>query len=303
MTEWIRALEQAGLACRAHCALAPRGTFRIGGTAALAVFPQSREQLLRALCLLRDAGERYAVVGRGSNLLYPDGEYPGTVVFTGGVCGLELHGTECVAEAGASLPSLALRARDAGLSGLEFACGIPGTLGGAVLMNAGAFGGCMAQVVLRSEYWDAAAGRCGSFAGAAQEFAVRSSIYAQQSRYTVLSAVLRLRQGSRSEIAARMEDCRRRRAATQPQGLPNAGSIFRHPPGQYAGRLIEECGLKGVCVGGAAVSERHAGFIVNRGGATARDVLALIDLIRECVLRRTGIRLECELRRLDGQPI
>ena len=168
MTEWIRALEQAGLACRAHCALAPRGTFRIGGTAALAVFPQSREQLLRALCLLRDAGERYAVVGRGSNLLYPDGEYPGTVVFTGGVCGLELHGTECVAEAGVSLPSLALRARDAGLSGLEFACGIPGTLGGAVLMNAGAFGGCMAQVVLRSEYWDAAAGRCGSFAGAAQ---------------------------------------------------------------------------------------------------------------------------------------
>ena len=303
MTDLCVRLERDGIAYEEHCPLSPRGSFRIGGTAALAVFPQSREQLIRSLLLTRDAGCPYAVVGKGSNLLYPDGEYAGTVIFTGGVRELRVCGTGITASAGLSLPALALRARDAALTGLEFAAGIPGTLGGAVFMNAGAFGGCMEQVVLRSEFWDARDGCCGCLEGGAQEFSVRSSIYMREARYTILGAVLELREGNREEIGSRMEDYRRRRSAAQPLGLPNAGSIFRHPPGHFAGRLIEDCGLKGVCVGGAAVSEKHAGFIVNRGGATAHDVLALIDLIRERVLRQTGIALECELRRLDGRPI
>ena len=303
MTDLCPRLEQEGIACEEHCPLSPRGSFRIGGAAALAVFPQSREQLLRTLRLTRDAGVPYAVVGNGSNLLYPDGEYQGAVIFTGGVRELHIRKNEIIVSAGLPLPALAVRVRDAGLSGAEFAAGIPGTVGGAVFMNAGAFGGCMAQIVLRSEFWDAENGCCGNLEGEAHAFAVRSSIYAGHTGYTILGAVLRLWAGDREEISARMEDYRRHRAATQPLELPNAGSIFRHPPGYFAGKLIEDCGLKGVCVGGAAVSEKHAGFIVNRGGATARDVLALIDLIQERVLRQTGIVLECELRRLDGRPI
>lgn len=303
MTDLFGSLEREEIACEANCALSPRGSFHIGGTAELAVFPQNRKQLIRTLALTRDSGISYAVVGKGSNLLYPDGEYKGAVIFTDGVREMHLRGTEITASAGVPLSVVARHARDAGLSGAEFAAGIPGTVGGAVFMNAGAFGGCMAQIVPCSEFWDARNGLCGRFEGEAQRFSVRSSVYALEPCYTVLGAVLRLREGSREEITARMEDYRRRRSATQPLELPNAGSIFRHPPGHFAGKLIEDCGLKGTCVGGAAVSEKHAGFIVNRGGATANDVLTLIERIREIVLQQTGIYLECELRRLDGKPI
>lgn len=300
-TKLFHALEQEGIPCRSGCPLAARSTFRIGGTAALAAFPQTRDQLISVLMLARDSDVPYTVIGNASNVLFPDGEYPGLIVFTGELRGLSSLGCEITADAGASLAALAKLAKAESLSGAEFAAGIPGTVGGAVLMNAGAFGGSMAQITVRSDYWDAETNTVGSFSGSEHCFATRSSIYAGQPRYIILGAVLRLRTGFWDEINDRMEEFARRRRMTQPLNLPNAGSIFRHPPGQFAGKLIENCGLKGASVGGAAVSEKHAGFIVNRGDATAKDVLELIRLIRERVFRETGITLECEIRIVGDQ--
>ena len=200
------------------------------------------------------------------------------------------------AAAGAPLPALAADAWRHGLSGLEFAQGIPGTLGGGVFMNAGAFGGCMADVTEWSEWFDCASGEVGRFSGAEQRFGTRTSIYEAEKRWILLGAGLRLTPGDPDAIRAKMEDCRMRRQRTQPLELPSAGSVFRHPPGAFAGKLIEDCGLKGTRIGGAEVSVKHAGFIVNRGGATAQDVTDLISYIRETVLRETGYRLECEVR-------
>lgn len=302
-TKLSQLFEQENIPFRQDCPLAERSTFRIGGTAALAAFPQTRDQLIRVLTLARDGEVPYTVIGNASNVLFPDGEYPGLIVFTGDMRQLSCLGNEITADAGATLAALAKLAKSESLTGAEFAAGIPGTVGGAVLMNAGAFGGSMAQITVRSDYWDVETGTVGSFAGAEQKFATRSSIYAGEPRYIILGAVLRLRVGFWDEINERMEEYARRRRMSQPLGLPNAGSIFRHPPGQFAGKLIEECGLKGASVGGAAVSEKHAGFIVNRGGATAKDVAELIGLIRERVLRETGITLECEIRAVGDRTL
>lgn len=299
MTERIRLLEERGIEFRTDLELKPYSTLRIGGSVALAVFPKTREQLIGALEIVSREGGRYAVVGKGSNLLFPDGVYQGTFIFTSRATSVSFCGDTVTALSGVALPTLASRAARASLSGLEFASGIPGTVGGAVLMNAGAFGGEMAQVTVSSEYWDAQAARCGRFEGAEQKFGVRTSVYAGQPRYTVLSATLRLRKGDPTEIRARMEEYRKRRCATQPLELANAGSIFKHPQGHFAGKLIEECGLKGTRVGDAEVSEKHAGFIVNRGQATAADVKALISLIQEQVMHRFGVFLETELRILE----
>lgn len=303
MTQLCRQLEQEGISAAEHYPLAGCSTFRIGGAAALAVFPRSREQLLRTLVLISDRGCAYRVIGNGSNMLFPDGEYPGAVVFTGEYRELTCTENEITASAGVPLSALARLARDRSLSGAEFAAGIPGTVGGAVFMNAGAFGCSMEQITVWSDYWDAEHVACGRLTGSEQCFSTRSSIYTERPYHTVLSAGFHLQKGNIEDIRLRMADFRARRNASQPQDCPNAGSIFRHPPGHFAGQLIEECGLKGVSVGGAEVSRKHAGFIVNRGGATERDVRALIALIRERVLQETGIMLECEIRTLDNQPI
>ena len=236
------------------------------------------------------------MVGNGSNLLFPDGVYTGLMIFTRNLRAAELTGDTVTAEAGVPLPALAVEALRAGLSGLEFAQGIPGTVGGGVFMNAGAFGGCMADVTAWSEWYDCESGETGRFEGDSQRFGIRTSIYEREKRYILLGAGLKLRADDPNAIRARMEDFRDRRRRTQPIELPSAGSIFRHPLGAYAGRLIEDCGLKGTRIGGAEVSAKHAGFIVNMGGATAGDVVDLIALIRERVERQTGYRLECEIR-------
>ena len=228
--------------------------------------------------------------------MFPDGRYSGVMVFTGRWQQITRQESCFYASAGVSLYTLSVAARDASLGGAEFAYGIPGTLGGAVLMNAGAFGGCMADICLRSEYFDAQTGETGFFAGAEQAFANRTSIYEKHPRYTVLGAELALTPDNKAAITARMEDYMARRRSTQPLEFPSAGSVFKRPVGHFAGKLIEDCGLKGVSVGGAQVSQKHAGFIINRGGATASDVKALVDLIRNRVLSQTGVELECEIR-------
>lgn len=285
-----------GISARDGCPLAPLSSFHIGGTAEVAVFPETAEQLARSLDLIRTADIPFDVIGNGTDLLFPDGVYHGILVLTRSMRDVTVEGDRMTALAGTPLPLLAVTAREHGLTGLEFAQGIPGTLGGGVFMNAGAFGGCMADVTEWSEWYDTERGEIGRFCGEAHRFGTRTSVYEQMPRYVLLRAGLRLTRGDPCEIAARMEDCRERRARTQPLELPSAGSVFRHPPGAFAGKLIEDLGLKGTRIGGAEVSCKHAGFIVNRGGATARDVRDLIALIRARVLDGTGYRLECEVR-------
>ena len=281
-----------------HCSMSRYSTFRIGGTARLAVFPKNRDQLLRAASAVADAGVPCTVVGRGSNLLFPDKEYAGVVILTVHVIELRSQETELEADAGVPLIALATRARNLSLGGAEFAAGIPGTVGGAVLMNAGAFGGCMEQIVTWVDCWNTKKKRVERFEAGAHGFGYRTSLYAKSPQLILLGVGFSLPESDEKEIDRLMEEYRRRRADTQPKGYPNCGSIFKNPEGDSAGRLIEACGLKGARVGGAVISEKHANFIVNAGGACARDVRALIALAQNRVEAETGIRLQCELREL-----
>lgn len=282
------------------CPIGGYSTFRIGGTARLAVFPKGREELLRALSYVTESGARYAVVGRGSNLLFPDGEFDGVILFTPSADEIVGNGNLIEASGGASLAAIALRASRLSLGGMEFAAGIPGTLGGAVRMNAGAFGSSMAEVVRWVDCYNAKTSTVERLDAVRCGFGYRTSVFAADPHLTVIAAGMELFPREQRAIDALMEDYRRRRRASQPLDYPNAGSIFKNPEGDAAGRLIEACGLKGVSVGGAKVSERHANFIVNTGNASRQDVLELIKLIRARVLLETGIELSCELQDLES---
>lgn len=296
MEQLMQALTCFGVAYEQNCPLARHSTFRIGGRAELAVFAHTRKGLIDALRCLEDAAVPYVIVGRGSNIVFPDEGIGGAVVFVHSQASAEVDGTVLRVDAGVSLSAIALAARDASLTGAEFAYGIPGTLGGAVYMNAGAFGGCMADICVCSDYYDRESGAVGSFTGDAQAFGYRTSIYSAGDRYVVLGATLQLREGNRAAIEDTMASYAERRKATQPLEYPSAGSVFKRPVGHFAGKLIEDCGLKGLCVGGAEVSEKHAGFIINRGGATARDVRMLVEQVRATVLEKYGVALECEIK-------
>ncbi len=298
MQELIRALKEKKMQVAERLSARPYNTLRVESELALAVFPRGRNELLIALETVAACGVPYAVVGRGSNLLFPDGIYEGVVIFTTQADAYRMEGDRIYAEAGAPLMALAVSAAHASLSGAEFMGGIPGTLGGAVLTNAGAYGGSLSDLVVSTECWNSQTGCVERLVGEEHRFGYRTSVYAEEPRRILLSAELRLRAGDAREIDRLMRDYRDRRHASQPLELPNAGSVFKHPVGHFAGRLIEECGLKGRCIGGAQVSEKHAGFIVNRGNATEADVLALISLIRSEVMEKKGVRLECELRGL-----
>ena len=281
-----------------HCPISKYSTFRIGGTARLAVFPTGSDQLIKLLVYFSGTGEKYAVVGKGSNLLFPDGELEGTVIFTNRLDKIECEGEDLRVMAGASLTAVAVRAAMASLGGAEFAAGIPGTVGGAVLMNAGAFGGCMEQIVTYVDCWSFKTNRVERYLAGEHGFSYRSSRYEASADLVILEVGLKLQKRQRDVIEGLMADYRRRRLASQPLEYPNCGSVFKNPEGHSAGKLIEDCGLKGMQVGGARVSEKHANFIVNTGGATAEDVRVLITQIRQRVYERTGITLVCELRGL-----
>lgn len=276
--------------------LAQYTTFRIGGPVALALFPRTAEAAQAALDAVCAAGMPYTVIGNGSNLLCADAGFAGAALFTGKMKRFAFDGCTLTADSGASLTTLALEAQRRGLDGLAFAYGIPGSVGGAVRMNAGAYGGEMSGVVTASQCYDSTVHTIETVTDHA--FAYRHSIYTDRPTAVALSVTMTLTPGDPSEILARMQNYMRRRRDKQPLELPSAGSIFKRPVGYFAGKLIEDCGLKGTAIGGAQVSEKHAGFIVNRGGATADDVLRLIEHIRATVLREYGVELECELVRL-----
>ena len=268
-------------------------TFGIGGPAEYFVTPRRWDDVRKIMDFGGRSGVPVMALGNGSNLLVSDRGITGAVLCTGALRDVRFtdSGMEC--DAGLSLREACKLARDHGLTGLEFAYGIPGTVGGAVYMNAGAYGGEMKDVVERAEY--IGAGCAGELSGAALAFDYRRSAFTDSDRL-ITRAAFHLLPGEREKIDATMQELMGRRRSKQPLELPSAGSVFRRPPGRFAGTLIESCGLKGLRIGGAEVSVKHAGFIVNVGGATCADVLALIAKIQQEVSRQTGVRLEPEIK-------
>ena len=269
-------------------------TFRIGGSAALYLIPQTTSALIDLCGMLRETGVRYYFVGNGSNLLFDDEGFDGAVVSMSALTDIQTEGTLITAEAGAQLMNVCKKSRDLGLAGLEFAYGIPGSVGGAVYMNAGAYGGETAHVLRESTYLDLSDLSVHTIPLSVHNFGYRESIY-KHSNFIILSAVFELQKGNSEEIGAMMNDFMNRRVTKQPLEYPSAGSVFKRYPGRFTGQMIEEAGLKGYTIGGAQVSEKHAGFIINRGNATASDVLALVEHIKKVILEQFGCALECEM--------
>lgn len=271
-------------------------SFRIGGPVSVMFFPKSSEEL-KALCgILNDFNLKSMVIGNGTNLLADDGPLELVVIKThDGLGDITLTGeTEITAGCGVLLSKLANFALENGLSGLEFAHGIPGTLGGAVSMNAGAYGGEIKDVVVRTSALGMGR-QLYEVRGDDHGFSYRRSRFSD-SEDVILSSVIRLQKGDSREIKSRMEELAQKRRASQPLNFPSAGSTFKRPQNGYAAALIEQSGLKGYTVGGAAVSEKHAGFVVNKGGASFSDVMAVMDHVREEVLRQFGVELEPEIK-------
>lgn len=273
-------------------------SLRVGGAAKRMAFPENAEQLVLLMSFALSCGARALVIGNGTNLLVPDEGIDRLVIgVSEGMTRIADGGqaNEITAQCGASLARIAEYARRKGLSGLEFAHGIPGTLGGAVCMNAGAYGGEIKDVVASVTLLDPEVG-IRTLKGEEMQFSYRRSLLSEHPEYVVLSATFRLEPGDSETIGARMRELMAKRKASQPLEFPSAGSTFKRPAGYYAGPLIEGCGLKGCRVGGAEVSTKHAGFIVNTGGATCADVLALIEKVQKTVYDARGVMLEPEVK-------
>ena len=276
-------------------------SFRIGGPARRMAFPERGEQLVLLMGFAEDCGARPLVIGNGTNLLAPDRGLDRLVVNTSAMSRVEL-GPEpytIQAEAGVSLARLADFACKQGLTGLEFAHGIPGTLGGAVCMNAGAYDGEMKQVVRSVTLLFPEEG-VRTLSCEEMDFGYRHSLLSDRPDGVVLSAVLRLAEGNEEETREKMRSLMVRRKASQPLEYPSAGSTFKRPTGYFAGTLIYQCGLKGLTVGGAQVSEKHAGFVINLGGATCADVTELIRKVQDRVWTEKGVRLEPEVKIIEA---
>ena len=273
----MRKFEEEGIECAASLPLSSKSSFRIGGAADLAVFPKTATELKYIVAHLKDRELPYIVVGKGSNILFEDDGYHGCVIFTDKMSRITVEGNRITAGAGASVTALATTAKNASLTGLEFSYGIPGSVGGAVVMNAGAYGGEMSGVFESCEIFDTEKLELCVFSAAQMDYSYRHSIFTENKNLICLSATFALKEGNKEEIEAVMRDLMGRRISKQPLDYPSAGSVFKRPaPDIFVGKLIEDSGLKGYTIGGAQVSEKHAGFIINVGGATARDVLDLV---------------------------
>ena len=274
-------------------------TFQIGGPCDILVRPYDEGQVAALIQFCAVNGIRWQVIGNGSNLLAPDGGVSGVVIQIGSNFSYirkSLKEGEIICAAGASLSAAAAFAQKEGLTGLEFAWGIPGNVGGALFMNAGAYGGEMKDIVVSADYVDGM-GNARTIGFSEMQFGYRHSVFSDKD-WCITKVKMQLRPGDPAEIRRTMEDLMERRKSKQPLEYPSAGSVFKRPEENYAGALIEQCGLKGRRVGGAQVSEKHAGFIVNLGDASSRDVARLIREIQNTVEEQTGYRLECELRQL-----
>ena len=308
MEQLEQQLRAEGIAYRENEPLAAHCTFKIGGPADVFARPETEEQLCRTIALCRECGVKYYLLGNGSNILFEDAGYRGVVIDTTALkMGIGILENVChpgaapgevydavAAGAGLKLSALCAAALENGLTGLEFAYGIPGTVGGAVYMNAGAYGGEMKDVLDKVTYLTQD-GQIVTEEAAKLDLAYRHSIF-EENGGCILSAQFHLKRGDPEAIRARMNELMAKRVEKQPLDKPSAGSTFKRPAGAFAAALIDQCGLRGYRHGGAAVSEKHCGFVVNMGGATCADVLALCDEVRAIVKEKTGYELEKEIR-------
>ena len=270
-------------------------TFRIGGEADYFLIPESPQQLRGILKICKEENLPSFILGNGSNLLVSDKGYQGVIIqMYRNLSKITVEGTCIRAAAGALLSGIAAGAKQASLTGFEFAGGIPGTLGGAVVMNAGAYGGEMKDVLKEVTVMDSQ-GEIFTIPAEKMEFGYRTSIV-KTAGYVVLEAVISLKQGEQEAIKAVMRDLTERRTSKQPLEFPSAGSTFKRPEGYFAGKLIMDSGLRGYRVGGAQVSEKHCGFVINTGDATAQDVRTLMSDVRRIVKEKFGVTLEPEVK-------
>ncbi len=302
ITERIRKAAPAA-SVRTDEKMADHTTFRTGGPASVFVEPASAEEIRNVIRVCRENGTAHFILGRGSNLLVSDNGYDGVVIhIADSLSGITCYDDVLRAEAGASLAALAAAARKHSLTGLEFAGGIPGSVGGGLRMNAGAYGGELKDVLVSAEVMDADGNimelKCDDLG-----MRYRGSRIADEDM-VALSGTFRLHPGDISEITAYMQELAEKRRSKQPLEYPSAGSTFKRPEGYFAGKLIEDAGLKGFRIGGACVSEKHCGFVVNDRNGTAQDVLDVMRAVREKVLAESGVLLEPEVRFLgDGMEI
>ena len=288
-------LDKNGIKYERSFPLSEITTFKIGGPAAAAVFVKSESELIFAIESARAINVLPKLIGRGSNLLCSDDGYDGIIIVTDGACRIENlpSGFEC--ECGASLTSVANAALSASLTGAEFMYGIPGSIGGGVFMNAGAYGGQISDVVKSVRYINMKTGERGELSSDQLDFSYRHSCFSYRPELAVTKVRIELSKGDADSIRDKMKDLIGRRKEKQPLEYPSAGSTFKRCEGYFTAQLIDEAGLKGACVGGAQVSEKHAGFIINRGGATAKDVLSLIEKVKETIYESRGVKIECEV--------
>lgn len=275
--------------------LAKYTSFKIGGPAKFALFPKDEESFINILKICKEEQLNYMIIGNGTNILINDEGYDGVaIILKNRLNSIEINGNTIVAGAGAGMREVANSAYNAGLSGMEFAHGIPGSIGGGAIMNAGAYGGELKDIVQSVRLLDENFNII-EYTNEEMKFCYRNSI-AQEKKYIVLSVKFKLQKGEKSEIKEKMEDFMQRRMSKQPLDMPSAGSTFRRPEGYYAGKLIEDSGLRGFTHGGASVSEKHCGFVVNKNSATAKDVKELIETVRKIVKDKYGVTLEREVR-------
>ena len=280
-----------------HC------SFKIGGPVRAMAFPEDKDCLIELCRILKKHGTFPYMLGNATNILFPDEGLKNIfIISTSKLERMHMVDEHCIyAQAGISLAKLASFAYQHSLEGLEFASGIPGSIGGGLMMNAGAYGGELKDVVESVEVYDLRAEEVKTLSNAQCELSYRTSLFQKKGGYVVLGANFRLKDGEQSAIAAKSRELNEKRRDKQPLDLPSAGSAFKRPVGGFAAALIEQAGLKGYSIGGAQVSEKHAGFVVNRGGATSADVKALMAHVKKTVLEKTGIDLEPEMIMLSPE--
>lgn len=296
MKNIIDELKKLNIDIKENESLAKYTTFNIGGSASILIEAKSDDELLELVKLLHELGSNYMIIGRGSNLLISDaGITRPVIVLEKNFAKINVIGEDTLyAEAGASLKSLANKACELSLAGLEAISGIPGTVGGAVYMNAGAYGSEIKDVV--SKIRCIKNGSIIELDASEAGFAHRKSVFQEADYDLILGAYFKLEKGDRDAIVEAQRDYTQRRKDKQPLEYPSAGSVFKRPEGYYASKLIDDAGLKGLAVGGAMVSKKHSGFIINTGGASFADVVGLIELVKKKVEEKFGVRLEEEIR-------
>ena len=286
---------------RTDCTFADLTTFKVGGKVDLVLYPETEEQCMELISLAKKENIPLIFLGNGSNVLGSDHGYRGVIVRTDRLDKIELceNGILKVGAGvrGAKVSSFAAKNS---LSGIEFLHGIPGTIGGAVFMNAGAYDGTMDQVVLQTRYLDED-GNLHTLKNEDHHFGYRKSFFMEHPKYLILDVMLQLKPGDKEEILSRIDDFQQRRREKQPLEYPSAGSTFKRPEGYFAGKLIQDAGLGGYSIGGAQVSSKHCGFIINSNNASTADILSLIRHVQDVVMSKFGVRLECEVRFLGEE--